>query len=167
MHSHTVRQRPTSRVDSRGPNRHAVGVVSNSVADWRRLKLRVTARMRHCGYETQEQLAAAMKVSRATVSNIFTLKAAVSNATLIALDEALLWELGSSENILGGGEPKPIDEPGNDGRRPEPGRHSQDRSGNPGSDFVGQLRTLRERSVDRNSFIRTVLLLVGESDNDL
>lgn len=132
---------------------------SSDVADWRRLKLKVQGRMRQLGYESQTQLADAMDMSRPHVAKIFSEKA-VGETTLVALDDALLWETGSSQVVLRGGEPVIADETGEGSDRQ---RDHEAEQRTEGSDFVRQLRTLRTRSKDRESFVATILMLVGEA----
>lgn len=166
MKTRRVTSRPLTRLDSAGPTRHAVRVPVTSGGDWRRLKQRVRAAMREHGYETQQQLADEMKVSRATVSKIFSGEG-VGEATLIALDEALLWEPGSAQGVLDGGEPQPRRDDGEDGTTPTPPPEPRADQGHGGAEFVRQLRRLRERSRDRQAFIDTVLLLVDDPDDML
>lgn len=70
---------------------------------------KVIARRRDLGISTTRKLAELSGISARTLGDVENgRRASYSKATLWALDDALRWERGSSEDALGGGEPTPL-----------------------------------------------------------
>lgn len=74
---------------------------------WKRLGAYVVQRRNELGYGNQAALGKASGVSYRTISRLET-GHSIGKNNLRKLEQALLWELGSVDAILAGGDPTPI-----------------------------------------------------------
>lgn len=161
MRTRPARARPSTRVDSRHPVRHAKRVPAMDNKDWSALADYVRRRAKGLGYESREQLAEAMKLRPATVGKIYRGES-VSPETLDALDDALLLKPGGAARVLNSEKPVELDPAGTDVTEDPTESDTRDEVSSDGAAFVRQLRYLRDNSRDQAAFIATVLLLIGE-----
>lgn len=97
------RSRPSSRVDSRRPVRHAVRVEGRDV---KRLAEAVRSARGEMGGLSQREFAERAGLSEITVQRIEAAKIEPRSKTLAGLDRAIPgWESGTARAILLGGEP--------------------------------------------------------------
>lgn len=89
--------------------------------DWKRLGAYVVQRRNELGYGSQVALEEASGVSYRTISRLET-GHSIGKNNLRKLEQALLWDLGSVDAILAGGDPSP-----SKGQQPE-GRRQESRS---------------------------------------
>lgn len=86
--------------------------------DWNRLGAYVVQRRNELGYGSQAALGEASDVSYRTISRLET-GHSIGKNNLRKLEQALLWELGSVDAIIAGGDPTPIKGQSTEVRRQE------------------------------------------------